>query len=117
MRIDHLTNIDLISLQTQQAQLLPQSVKQRQNAAALDSYTRSTESATIIDAEYIEIFSASKIPLPSRPSSILIDFDTNEVNQYSGRQQQRISKNNPVSRYQEMAVEAPMQGKYLNIFA
>ncbi len=116
MRIDHLTNIDLISLQTQQTQLLPQSVQRRQTAAALDSYTRSTKSATIIDAEYVEISSTSKIALPSKPSSILIDFDTNEVNDFSCGQQQRISKNNPMSRYQEMAAKLPISGKYVNIF-
>lgn len=117
MRIDHSTNIDMISLQTQQMQLLPQSVPRRQTAAAIDSYSRSRESAPIIDAEYVEVFSTSKITLPSKPSGISSDFGTDEVNQNSRGQQQGISKHHLVSRYQEMAADTPIPGKYLNIFA
>lgn len=117
MRIDHSTNTDLISLQAQPTQLLPQTVPQRQTAVALDSYTRSTESATIIDAEYVEVFRTGRIALPAKPGGLSCDFGTDKMNQNSGGQQQRIARHNLVSRYQEMAADTPTTGKYLNVFA
>ena len=117
MRIDHSTNTDLISLQIQQTQLLPQTVPQRHTAVAIDSYRRSTDSATIIDAEYVEVFRTSQIALPSKPGNISSDFGTDKMNLQSAGQQQRLSKHNLVSRYQEMAADTPIPGKYLNVFA
>ncbi|MBB1094540.1 hypothetical protein HUU61_25060 [Rhodopseudomonas palustris] len=117
MRIDHSTNSDLISLQKQQTQLLPQSVPRRQTAVVLDSYSPSTASGTIIDAEYVEIFSISKIALPATPGGISSDFGPDQVNQSSDGQQQRLARHNPVNRYIEMAADTPIPGTYLNIFA
>ncbi len=118
MRIDHSTKIYQISPHTQQEQMLPQSVERRQTAVALDSNSRSTESASIIDAEYFEIYNLSKIALPYKPSANSDDLSTDAVNQKSGgQQQQRISKYNLLRRYQAMAADTPIAGKYLNIFA
>jgi hypothetical protein len=116
VRIDRSPNSDQISLKNPQMQLLPQLELRSQTGIALDSYSRSTESATIIDAEYVEVFSGSRIALPSKPSSIYRDFGIVEVNVNSGGQQ-GIPRQNPVSRYQEMAAEATVPGKYVDVYA
>ncbi len=109
MRLDDSTRIKQISLHTPKAQLLPRSVLRPKTAAVLGSHSRSTESSSVIDAEYVEIYTSENVH-SFKPSGF-------EVAQSSGGQQQHISRQNLVGHYKKMAADTPMPGKYLDIFA
>ena len=117
MRIDDSSRIHQISLPSPKAQLLLQSVPSRRAVAVRDSSSRTAESASVIDAEYVEIYSTGKNALSYKSSALSSEIGIDEMNQNLGGQQQRISQQNMVNRYREMAADPLMPGKFLDIFA
>ena len=82
-----------------------------------DSSSPIAESASIIDAEYVEIYSTGKNTVSYKPSAVSGDIGTDEMIQSLSGPQQRISQQYLVNRYQEMAADPPMPGEFLDVFA
>jgi len=119
VRIGSQTAIDqtqLLSLSSQQ-DLSATSVRQR--SAYTDTYNRNAQSASVIDAEYVDTYqdtAAAASPQRVNNTQPQLDLDQSRQQHASGVASQ-TQRNSQIGRYQALAADTPMPGTYLNVFA
>lgn len=94
----------------------PYSGSQQKQTRAHNSYTQNASSATIIDAEYVEISSPAKQAFirerQTLDSSVLPDSNDKSFSAEEAKEQKALS-----AKFQVARPDTPPPGSYVNIFA
>ncbi len=83
---------------------------------ARDSYARNAATAQVIDAEYVDLYSANTVALQQEPMNLNAILEPVSAPQTQASET-RQKTNSSIGQYQMAPVDTPLPGTYLNIFA